>query len=164
MIHLGRFSRKMKTRQIAACHLDFLSSLLVSGCSDSESPDSALPEVQRSVPETDDELGQVARKVLDSEIEWKDSITNDGRLTKLFQPPAPDPDETRHYRVKEGEHLFAIALARFGSRWLGTVVNFSTEDPMRQFERSSAEDCLAAIQSEFRFTEEIEQVVGCAFP
>ncbi len=153
----------MKAPQIILCSLVLLS-LLVSSCGDSQLPGSQNSQVSESIPDSNIEIVKVARVVLDSDIEWKDSITDDGRLVRLFQAPAPNPDETRHYRVKEGERIFAIVLARFGSTWQGTVVDFSGDDPMRQFERANPEECLAAIQSEFQFAGEIEHVAGCAFP
>jgi len=154
----------MKTPRVTVFPPSLVWILAISGCHDSPESGSSDGTPQKHLPETEQVVVEYANKFIESKVEWRDSITKDGRIARLFQAPAPIPDETKRYHVEEGESLFAIVLARFDSTWIGSVINLSAEDPIRQFERSSADECLTAIQSEFRFTKAIKKSPECAFP
>lgn len=147
---------------ITRCLLLSFSVFLV-GCDDSNDRDRIVTH-QTSTPDTSANTVEVARRVVDEGIEWRDSITSDGRMAKLFRAPEPKPDETKHYRVSEGDETFAIILARYGQTWIGSVANLSSEDPVRQFTQTGIDECLAAIQAEYQFSGDFERILDCAFP
>ncbi len=153
------FTLKMNLRCIAIfCLFGFIG--ISCDRAESSAPENDLGD---TIPTTDQELVETARKFLFSQQSWNDPVktdpvTRDSRPVALFAPPPPTPDEEHTFRTVLSGSDFVVLIHRYGTHWKAWAVVLDGETETVTFDGRSLQDCLELVRETFPVERPFERI------